>query len=165
MKLEIGGREMESIINIRDANGEVITVMDGRFTLGQVIMAALAFIVLIMAFHITKKALHTAFVGCLLAVMLFYVGKATPEQIQGVADQIKAQGTKAYEAIVEKSDNLKIEDGSICIKLGDDWHDISEITSFVKGSDGSITISLGKQKFVLNDNMVGGLLEAFTKGK
>lgn len=153
---------MDSVINFRDANGEVITILDGRFTLGQAVMFLLAVVVLFMAFHITRKAIHTAIVGCFLVGFLYFVGKASPEQLQGVADQIKATGVKAYESVVASSDNLDIVDGSIRIKLGDEWHDISEITSFVKGSDGSITVNLGGKKFVLNDDMVGGLLEAFS---
>ena len=152
---------MDSLINIRDANGEVITILDGRFTLGQAIMLLLAVIVLFMVFHITRKAIHTAIVGCFVVCFLYFVGKASPAQLQGVADQIKSTGVKAYESVVASSDNLAIVDGSIRVKLGGEWHDISDITSYVKGSDGSITVNIGGKKFVLNDDMVGGLLEAF----
>ncbi len=152
---------MDKLINLRNADGEVIRVLDGRFTLGQVILVGVAILILIIAFHVTKKAIHTAIVGCVLVAVLIYFGNATPEQLEGAAAQIKAKGVEAYEAIVAKSDNLKIEDGDIYIKLGEEWHNISEVTSFVTSADGSITINLGGKKFVLNDSMVGGLLEAF----
>ena len=153
--------KLEQMLNITNANGEVITFFDGKVTLGQIIAVILCIVVVGIAWKFIKGLLKTAIMIVVVCVALVYFGIASPEQITDVAGTIKEYGVETYQKFADASENIKVAEGSIQINLGDKWVDISEIGSMVSGAKDTVTVNVNGESYTIEDSQVLELLDQF----
>lgn len=153
--------KLQELLNFTNAEGEVITVFDGKMTLSQLVVIILTLAVVIFALKVFKKAVKWTVIAVALCVCLVHYNIASPEQIRDVATQVASVGVGSFQAIADSSKNIRIEGGSIEINLNDNWVDISEISSIVGGESGKATVVVGDQSYVVDDTAIIKLIKSF----
>lgn len=155
--------DLMSVFNFTDAEGKVITVMDGRFTLGQVVIGGIAIIAVLMVLKAIKSAVKYAVIIGVACFALVYFGVASPQQLTDIAAQIRDTGIEQYQRFSQASENIKIEGGKIYIKLSDGtWLDATDVNAMVKGGvSGEFTIMSNGESYTMFDSDVFEMLESF----
>lgn len=153
---------MQDLLNLTNANGEVITLFDGKVTLSQAIAVIITIAVVLFVLKVVKKTMKLVFTVAAVCACLVYFNIASPSQIRDAATQVAKAGVESYQAIADSSKNVRIEDGSIQVNISDNWVDISEITSIVGGESGKATVIVAGQSYVVEDSAVIQLLKSFT---
>ena len=153
---------MQELLNITNADGEVITLMDGKITLGQAIAMVLTILAVVFILSVFKKAMKMVFTVIVVCVCLVYFNIASPAQIKDAATQIASAGIASYQALADSSKNIRLEGGSIQVNVDDTWVDISEVTSIIGGDSGKATVVVGGESFVIDDSALIELIKSFT---
>lgn len=154
--------KISEVLNIVDSQGKVITFFDGKITLTQMIGVVICVAVVAFVLKMFKgafKVVLTILSGCACAC---YLGLTSPSQLKDVASQIQSSGIETYAQIASASDNIRINDGSIQVKIDDKWYDLSEITSFVKTAGDKATVFLDGKQCIIEDLHMVELLEVFS---
>lgn len=151
--------KVQGVLNITDSNGQVITLIGDRLTVGQLLLILMVVTTVMAMVKFFRGIFRVSIIAATLVGASVYFGVISPQELQDVSDKIAEQGVKTYESVVSMSDNIKIEGSSIHVNLGGVWHNVEEVTSFVKGSDGSATIKLGDQSFTTDDVVIIQLLK------
>lgn len=153
---------MQDILNLTNANGEVITLFDGKVTLSQALAVVITIAIVFFVMKVVRKTLKLVFTVAAICACLVYFNIASPAQIKDAATQIASVGVESYKTIVDSSKNIRMEGGGIQVNIADNWVDISDITSIVGGDSGKATVVVNGQSYVVEDTVVIQLLKSFT---
>lgn len=153
---------MQDILNLTNANGEVITLFDGKVTLSQALAVVITIAIVFFVMKVVRKTLKLVFTVAAICACLVYFNIASPAQIKDAATQIASAGVESYKTIVDSSKNIRMEGGGIQVNIADNWVDISDITSIVGGDSGKATVVVNGQSYVVEDTVVIQLLKSFT---
>lgn len=153
---------MQDLLNLTNANGEVITLFDGKMTLSQALAIVVTIAAVLLVMKLVKKTLKLVFTVVAVCICLVYFNIASPSQIKDVASQVASMGVASYQTIANSSKDIRIEGSSIQVNIADNWVDISDITSIVGGDSGKATVVVNGQSFVVEDTAVISLLKSFT---
>lgn len=154
--------QWQELLNFTNANGEVITLFNGRITLSQALMILAAVLVILFALKVLKSIVRVIVIVVAICACLVHFNIASPAQIKDAATQIAQTGISGYQTIVDSSQNIRYEDGTIQVHLGDKWVNVSQVTSVVGGSSGKATVVAGGKSYVVEDTAVIQLLRMFT---
>lgn len=153
---------LQELLNITDAEGQVITLFDGKITLGQAIAVVVTLAIVILVMKIVKKTMKLVFTVAAVCACLVYFNIASPAQIKDAATQIASAGIASYQTIADNSKNIRIEDNTIQVNINDKWIDISEVTSIVGGESGRATVVVDGESSVIEDSALIQLIKSFT---
>lgn len=153
---------MQDLLNFTNAEGEVITLFDGKLTLSQAIGILAALAVIIFAFKVLKAAARTTVCVIAVCACLIHFNLASPTQIKDVATQVAQAGISGYQSAVDSSKNIRWENNTIQINLDDNWVNVSDIESIIGGESGKATVVAGGVSYVVDDSAVIKLLKTFT---
>lgn len=153
--------KLQQLLNIKNANGEVITFFDGKVTLSQLVFIILAIIVVALVIKFLKGVARTIVAVVAVCVALVNYGIASPTQIKDVASVISQRGIATYEKMASASESIKLNGNNIEIKLGDKWVNVSDVTSFISTGDGAATINVDGESYFVEDSNIISLLKTF----
>lgn len=126
---------MESLIQVIDP--AVQSVVQGRFTTQQVLLAIVVVIVVIVAFKVLKGVIQIATTVGMVLALVVYLGIATPTQLSGIATETISGAYEKYQTI---SHSIEKEGDEIYIHVGDARLPLSQITSYKETLDGKVQI-------------------------
>lgn len=153
--------KLQQLLNIKNANGEVITFFNGKVTLSQLVFIILAIIVVALVIKFLKGIVRTIITIVAICVALVNYGIASPTQIKDAASVISQKGIATYEKMASASENIKLDGNNIEIKLGDKWVNVSDVTSFVSAGDGVATVNVDGESYSVEDSNIISLLKTF----
>lgn len=153
--------KLQQIMNITNADGEVITFFDGKVTLSQLLVGIAVLAVVLFAIKVIKGVFKTIIIIASICIGLVHYNIASPTQIKDVASQIASNGVTAYQTFANASENIKIDGSDIQVKVGDNWFSISDVTSIVQGTDGVATVTVDGETYTTEDNNIIELLNSF----
>lgn len=153
--------KLQQLLNIKNSNGEVITFFDGKLTLSQLLFIVVAIIAVIAIIKFLKGVVRTILAIVAICIALVNYGIASPTQIKDAASVISQKGIATYEKMASASENIKIDDSNIKIKLGDNWFNISDVTSFVSTGKDKATVNVNGESFAVEDSDIISLLKTF----
>ena len=153
--------QLQRLLNFTNENGEVITLFDGKVTLSQLVVCIIGLLVVGFALKVLKGIFRTIMEIVAICVVLIHYGIASPTQLADIAGQIKDKGIESYQSFASMSDNIKIEDSDVQIKLNDNWVSVSDITSFIQGDNGVVTVVVDDETITIEDEAVLSLLNTF----
>lgn len=153
---------MQDLLNFTNANGEVITLFDGKMTLSQAVAIVMTIAVVLFAIKVLKKTIRLVVCVCAVCACLVHFNIASPAQIRDAATQVAQAGVASYQAIADSSKSIRLEGKSIQIIVGDKWVDVSDITSIVGGESGKATVVVDGESYVVEDTAVIKLIKSFT---
>ena len=142
---------MEGLIGILDP--AVQSVVQGRFTTQQILVALVVIVVVIIAFKILKGIVKTVSIIGGIVLLAIYFGLASPTQIQELASGTVGSVYEKYQAI---SHSIEKDGDEVYVKLGDERVPLSEITSYKKTLDGRVQLLTSSGTYTSEDK---GLLE------
>lgn len=97
---------MEDFLVFRDASGEVITLLDGRVTLGQVVILVIGIVAVAVALKVLKGIIRFVVTVAAILACVFYLGIATPDDLIDAANKAKEYGTQTLESYSESLPNI-----------------------------------------------------------
>lgn len=153
--------KLQQLLNIKNADGEVITFFNGKVTLSQLVFIILAIIVVALVIKFLKGVVRTIIAIGAICVALVNYGIASPTQIKDAASVISQKGIATYEKMASASENIKLDGNNIEIKLGDKWVNVSDVTSFVSAGDGVATVNVDGESYSVEDSNIISLLKTF----
>lgn len=153
--------KLQQLLNIKNSNGEVITFFDGKLTLSQLLFIVVAIIVVVAIIKFLKGIVRTVLAVVAICVALVNYGIASPTQIKDAASVISQKGITTYEKMASTSENIKIEGSDVKIKLGDNWVNVSDVTSFVSTGKDKATVNVNCESFAVEDSDIISLLKTF----
>lgn len=154
--------KLQQFFNFSNSDGEVTTYFGGRFTTSQIITFVIVVLAILLVMCFIKGIVKFIVTLVLVALMLVQFGIASPTQLKDIADTISSKGIETYQVLANASENIKLEDSTIKIKIGDDnWIDVTDIKSYVKSDEGVISITVGKETYAITDENVIKLIESF----
>ena len=153
--------KLQQILNIKNSDGEVITFFDGKITLSQLIFIIVAIIAVVAIIKLLKGVVRTVLAVVAICVALVNYGIASPTQIKDTASVISQKGIATYEKLASASENIKVEGSDVQIKLGDNWINISDVTSFVSTGKDTATINVDGESYAVDDSSIISLLKTF----
>ena len=153
--------KLQQILNIKNSDGEVITFFNGKLTLSQLIFIVVAIVAVILIIKLLKGVVRTVLAVVAICVALVNYGIASPTQIKDAASVISQKGIATYEKLASASENIKVEGSDVQIKLGDNWVNISDVTSFVSTGKDTATINVDGESYAVDDSSIISLLKTF----
>lgn len=154
--------KLQQFFNFSNADGEVTTYFGGRFTTSQIVTFVIVVLAIVLVLCFMKSIVKLFISVILVGIMLVQFGIASPTQLKDIADTISSKGIETYQVLANASENIKLEDNTIKIKIGDDnWIDVTDIKSYVKSDEGVISITVGKETYAITDENVIKLIESF----
>lgn len=155
--------KLKEILVFNDAAGNPITVFGGKFTLSQVVAVLICIIAVSFILKKLKGIIKAVLSVVIIAVAAIYFGIATPEQIKSIADKVAEVGVETYQKFAEVSENIKVEEGSIKICVGEQWVDVKDIASTVTDNEGKMSITVDGKDLIVDDEKVTELLNSLTE--
>lgn len=153
--------KLQQILNIKNSDGEVITFFDGKITLSQLIFIVVAIIAVVAIIKLLKGVVRTVLAVVAICIALVNYGIASPTQIKDAASVISQKGIATYEKLASASENIKVEGSDVQIKLGDNWVNISDVTSFVSTGKDTATVNVDGESYAVDDSSIISLLKTF----
>ena len=150
--------KLGKLINFTNEEGEVITLLDGKITLSQVLIIIVGIIVCALCVKLIKGICKYGIIFGLVCLVLIELNITSPTDLGNLANIIKESGIEAYQSYVEQSENLKIEDDKLMVLVKDKWIDITDIDTMVDSVEGK-TIVVDGESFVIADKTVNALLD------
>lgn len=133
-------------------------------TSNQIIAIVVVLAVILVSLKVIKGILKWVITIGALCIGLVYFGLATPQQIQDVSKQIANKGIETYAKIAETSDNIRIKDNKLEIKIDSKkWVDLSKLKSVVKETDKGLVVNIDGKKYTITDKEVKKLIKSFQK--
>ena len=137
------------------------TYFGGRITQSQLIVSILVILAIIVFIKVLKGIVKkVVFIG-LIAFLAVYFGLTTPSQLTNVARDISDYGLDYYKTYAAVSKNIKIDNKTLKIKLGNDWVDVKDIQSVVSSNDNFMTLVSDGVSYVVDDAKVIELINSF----
>jgi hypothetical protein len=153
--------KLQQLLNFSSSDGEVITFFDGKVTLSQLVMAIVVILIIGFAIKVLKGVVRTVIIIVSICIGLVHYGIASPTQIKDAASVVAEKGIGAYKTVASASENIRISGTKLEVKLGDNWFDVSDVTSYVQSSDSSITVYADGNSYIVDDISVINLLKTF----
>lgn len=155
--------ELQKILNFASSsNGEVKTYFNGRVTQSQLIVGIICLVAILFVLAFVKRLVKILCIVGITCVCLVYFGLASPAQISDVASQVSKTGISYYQKIASASENVKITDNSIAVKINDNWVNVEDIQGVVSGADNVTTVILNGESYTTDDKNVIEVLRTFT---
>ena len=133
-------------------------------TSNQIIAIVVVLAVILVSLKIIKGILKWVVTIGAICIGLVYFGLATPQQIQDVSKQIANKGIETYEKVADASENIRIKDNKLEIKIDSKkWVDISKLKSVVKETDKGLVVNIDGKKYTITDKEVKRLIKSFQK--
>lgn len=154
---------IQELLNFTNADGSVKMIHIGSLsiTLTQLLLTIGLVVILLVALKVTRGVLKLFWVVGFIAVFLVTHGVLSPIKLGNTVTQLSAAGIKSYQSLANASDNIKIEDSTIKIKVKRDWIDVKDIDSFMVGDENTITIIVGDKYYTTDDLSVIQLIKSF----
>lgn len=128
----------------------------------QIITIVIVVVVVLISLALLKSILKWIIAVGAICIGLVYFGIATPKQIQDVASQIKNQGIETYQKIAETSENIRIKDNKLQVKVdAGKWLNMNELDSIVKDTSKELVVTFDGKKYKVTDKSVKDLIESF----
>lgn len=141
------------------------TLLDGKITVQQLLIVILVAIIAILVIKFIKGIISTLVVIGVVIVALMYQGVISPVQVKDVSKKLAAQGITAYQKYADESDDVKIVDDDIQVKVGNTWVSVNEIDSVVSNiGSASMSVSVNGQTYTLDDDKAVEMLKDLTSG-
>lgn len=153
---------MQDLFNFTNADGEVIMLFDGKITLSQFLMIIAAIAVVLFAIKVLKAAARVVVCVIAVCVCLVHFQIASPDQIKDAATQIAQAGMAGYQTVINSSQNIRWEEGTLQVNIADNWVKVSDIDSIVGGDENMATVVIGGETYVVEDTAIIKLLKTFT---
>ena len=153
--------KIRQLLTITDSEGKVITFFDGNITLGQVIVAIVAVVLVAICWKVLKGLVKGAITLGVAVFCLFYFGITTPEQLKDTAEILKEKGSSYYEQMAELSENVKVQDRNIEICVNGTWINVLDIDKVSEGVDGIMTLIVDGESYTVDDETVTNLINEF----
>lgn len=136
--------------------------MIGKLTNNQVICLLVVLLVVILILKMIKGIIKWILFAVVLCCGLVYFGLATPKQIQDVSKQIANQGIQTYQKIADTSENIRIKDNKIQVKVDTGkWLNLDKLNSIIKSTDKEIIVIFDGKQYKITDKKVKELIESF----
>lgn len=131
-------------------------------TQAQIITIVIVVLVVLISLALLKSILRWFIAVGAICIGLVYFGIATPKQIQDVASQIKNQGIETYQKIAETSENIRIKDNKLQVKVdAGKWLNMNELDSIIKDTDKELVVTFDGKKYKITDKNVKDLIKSF----
>ena len=155
--------QLQQIFNfVTGSNGEVKTYFDGKVTQSQLIVGIVCIVAILFVLAFVKKVAKILCTVVILCFMLVHFGVASPAQITDVAGKISETGISYYQKVASASENVKITDKSIAVKINEDWINVENIQGVVTGSEDVMTVIIDGKSYPIDDKSVIEVLKTFT---
>ena len=154
--------KIQQFLNFSNSDGEVKTFFGGRLTLSQLICIILAVVVVIVVLKLLKGVLRIVLTVTTLIIFLLQFGLASPTQLGDITKVIAEEGISAYNTYAKNSDNIKLEDDKIMVKLNDNWYSVNDIDSIISTGDDSISITINGKSYATRDKTMIKLLNVLS---
>lgn len=152
---------LNELLNFTDSEGKVITLFDGKMTLSQAVVGVVAIVGVLLIMKMVKKAFKWALIVAVACVMLVHYNVASPQQLRDVAGQIAEKGVDTYRSFANASQNVKIQGGSVYLRLDDNnWVNVTDISSIIGGGEKDMTVVVGGQTYTISDDIAQDLLNS-----
>ena len=152
---------IKSLLNFSSSDGTVITFFDGKVTLSQLIVGIIIIAVILFVLKAIKGIMKTVIIFIAVCIGLVHYGLASPTQIKDVTTQIANNGIKTYQTFANASENIKIKEKDIKLKIDGTWVSVADVSSFIKTKDGVATVVIGGKEVLVDDSNIISLLETF----
>lgn len=154
--------KIQQFLNFSNSDGEVKTFFGGRLTLSQLICIILAVVIVIVVFKLLKGVLRIALTVTTLIIFLLQFGLASPTQLGDITKVIAEEGISAYNTYAKNSDNIKLQNNKIMVRLNDNWYSVNDIDSIVSTGDDSISITINGKSYATKDKTMIKLLNVLS---
>lgn len=154
--------KIQQFLNFSNSDGEVKTFFGGRLTLSQLIFIILAVVVVIVVLKLLKGVLRIALTVTTLIIFLLQFGLASPTQLGDITKVIAEEGISAYNTYAKNSDNIKLQNNKIMVRLNDNWYSVNDIDSIVSTGDDSISITINGKSYATRDKTMIKLLNVLS---
>lgn len=154
--------KIQQFLNFSNSDGEVKTFFGGRLTLSQLICIILAVVIVIVVFKLLKGVLRIALTVTTLIIFLLQFGLASPTQLGDITKVIAEEGISAYNTYAKNSDNIKLQNNKIMVRLNDNWYSVNDIDSIVSTGDDSISITINGKSYATRDKTMIKLLNVLS---
>lgn len=155
------GEKLQSLFNFTNADGEVITFFNGKVTLSQIVVFIIAVIAIVLLRNVLKGVVKTIVLIAIVCVALVHFGIASPTQIKDAGAKIKETGISTYEMMAKASENVKVENGNVKIRVQNEWFDLKDIETVIS-SGATYTITVNGKTLVIDDDKVIEVIKTLT---
>lgn len=139
-------------------------IFGGAITVQQFLIILAGVAALLLAFKLLRKVGRIVVSVIITVVMCVNFGLLSPDSVTDVAKYIADNGTKAIEAIGEKTKNIKIDkDALIQIYDGKDWIGIDEIKRMIVKEKQATLLLNDNTTVLIEDEAVIELLKLLRK--
>lgn len=137
---------MEGLFGMVDT--AVQSVVKGRFTTQQVLIAILVVVAAIVVIKVIKGVMKAAVLVGGIIVFVIYFGLASPTQLKSMASETAQKAGQKYQAI---SQSIEVEDGEVYIIVGETRLPLSDVVSFKKTLDGKVNVLTSDGTYTSDD--------------
>lgn len=128
----------------------------------QMIMILVVVVVVLLCLKLIKGLLKWCIIAGAVCIGLVYFNIATPKQIQDIAGQIADKGVESYQKIADASDNIRIKDNKLQIKIdAEKWVSIDKLGKIVSNKQKELVVTYKGKEYIITDKNVKKLLESF----
>ena len=138
----------------------VQSVVKGRFTTQQVLIAVAAVILAIVAAKLIKGIVKAAVLVGGVLMLVVYFGLATPTQLKDMASGAAEKIGQEYQTI---SQSVDVEDGKVYVRIQEKRLPLSEIVSYKKTMDGKLHILTADGTYTSEDEHLFEFLKSLSK--
>lgn len=128
----------------------------------QMIMILVVVVVVLLCLKLIKGLLKWCIIAGAVCIGLVYFNIATPKQIQDIAGQIADKGVESYQKIADASNNIRIKDNKLQIKIdAEKWVSIDKLGKIVSNKQKELVVTYKGKEYIITDKNVKKLLESF----
>lgn len=128
----------------------------------QMIMILVVVVVVLLCLKLIKGLLKWCIIAGAVCIGLVYFNIATPKQIQDIAGQIEDKGVESYQKIADASNNIRIKDNKLQIKIdAEKWVSIDKLGKIVSNKQKELVVTYKGKEYIITDKNVKKLLESF----
>jgi hypothetical protein len=153
--------KIQQLLNLKNSDGTVITLFDGKITLSQLIIMIVAIMAVGIVLKLLKGVIKIVLSVGIACVLLVQADIVSPTQLKDVSSQIANAGVETYKTVAAKSSNIKIKDSTIMLNLNDKWIDIKDIDSVIQSGKNKLTIIVDGMSYLTDDSEVVNLVKSF----
>lgn len=126
------------------------------------IMILVVVVVVLLCLKLIKGLLKWCIIAGAVCIGLVYFNIATPKQIQDIAGQIADKGVESYQKIADASNNIRIKDNKLQIKIdAEKWVSIDKLGKIVSNKQKELVVTYKGKEYIITDKNVKKLLESF----
>lgn len=137
----------------------IVTFINGKITLRQIIVLVIAFIVILAVTKFLKGIIRTAATVIILCGAMGYYGVTAPVTLQNSSSLINGNGTETYQTIAKASDSIKFKNNTISVRIQDKWYSLDDITSVISYGD-DIAVNVNGKVLQVDSPAVADLINS-----